>query len=146
EADGALGLLRPSRCEDAGPGKPGPPQRGGRGACGRPRRDAAAPRAGRHDRAPTRRAAPIAMNDLYYDPYDFEIDADPHPIWRRMRDEAPLYHNDAYEFWALSRYADVAPALGDWRTYSSARGTLLEFIRNDVQFPPGMMIFEDPPL
>src|SRR5262249_7172542 len=44
------------------------------------------------------------------------------------------------------RYADVASALGDWRSYSSARGTLLEFIRNDVQFPPGMMIFEDPPL
>jgi cytochrome P450 len=86
------------------------------------------------------------MSDIYYDPYDFEIDADPHPVWRRMRDEAPLYRNDAYEFWAVSRYADVASALGDWRTYSSARGTLLEFIRNDVQFPPGMMIFEDPPL
>ena len=86
------------------------------------------------------------MSDIYYDPYDFEIDADPYPIWRRMRDEAPLYRNDAYDFWALSRYADVASALGDWRTYSSARGTLLEFIRNDVQFPPGMMIFEDPPL
>jgi cytochrome P450 len=86
------------------------------------------------------------MSDIYYDPYDFEIDADPHPVWRRMRDEAPLYRNDAYDFWAVSRYADVASALGDWRTYSSARGTLLEFIRNDVQFPPGMMIFEDPPL
>lgn len=28
--------------------------------------------------------------DLYYDPYDFEIDADPHPVWRRLRDAAPL--------------------------------------------------------
>jgi cytochrome P450 len=86
------------------------------------------------------------MADLYYDPYDFEIDADPHPIWRRMRDEAPLYRNEKYEFWALSRYEDVAAGLTDWRTYSSARGTLLELIRNDIQFPPGMMIFEDPPL
>src|SRR5215510_10476829 len=70
------------------------------------------------------------MTDLYYDPYDFEIDADPHPVWRRMRDDAPLYRNDRYEFWALSRYGDVAAGLTDWKTYSSARGTLLELIRN----------------
>jgi hypothetical protein len=35
-----------------------------------------------------------AVADLYYDPYDFGIDADPHPIWKRMRDEAPLYFNE----------------------------------------------------
>ncbi len=86
------------------------------------------------------------MAELYYDPYDFEIDSDPHPVWRRMRDEAPLYRNDRYEFWALSRYADVAASLVDWRTYSSARGTVLEIIRNGVQFPPGTILFEDPPL
>ena len=86
------------------------------------------------------------MSEIYYDPYDFEIDADPHPIWRRMRDEAPLYRNDKYEFWALSRYQDVASGLTDWKTFSSARGTLLELIRNNVQFPPGTILFEDPPL
>jgi cytochrome P450 len=83
---------------------------------------------------------------LYYDPYDFEIDADPHPIWKRMRDEAPLYRNDKYEFWALSRYADVAAGLTDWRSYSSARGTVLELIRSGMQIPPGSILFEDPPL
>ena len=31
---------------------------------------------------------------IVYDPYDYAIDADPHPIWKRMRDDAPLYHND----------------------------------------------------
>jgi len=86
------------------------------------------------------------MAELYYDPYDFEIDADPHPTWRRMRDGAPLYRNDKHEFWALSRYEDVAAGFADWRTYSSARGTLLELIRHNIQFPAGMMIFEDPPL
>ena len=86
------------------------------------------------------------MTGVYYDPYDFGIDADPHPVWRRMRDEAPLYRNEKYEFWALSRYEDVVAGLTDWRTYSSARGTVLELIRHNVQFPPGMMIFEDPPL
>jgi len=86
------------------------------------------------------------MDEIYYDPYDFEIDTDPHPVWRRMRDEAPLYRNDRYEFWALSRYEDVAAGLVDWRTYSSARGTVLDFIRNGVVFPPGNILFEDPPL
>lgn len=86
------------------------------------------------------------MGDLYYDPYDFEIDADPHPIWKRMRDEAPLYRNDRYAFWALSRFEDVESALADWRSYSSARGTVLEILRNRVPIPPGTILFEDPPL
>jgi cytochrome P450 len=86
------------------------------------------------------------MTEIYYDPYDFEIDADPHPVWRRMRDEAPLYRNDKFEFWALSRYEDVAEGLTEWRTYSSARGSVLELIRNRVEIPPGSILFEDPPL
>ncbi len=83
--------------------------------------------------------------DVYYDPYDFEIDADPYPIWKRLRDEQPLYYNDRYDFYALSRFDDVEAASVDWKTYSSARGTLLEIIKADVQLPPGSIIFEDPP-
>src|SRR5436853_4472858 len=83
-------------------------------------------------------------SDVYYDPYDFEIDADPYPIWKRLRDEQPLYYNDRYDFYALSRFDDVEAASVDWRTYSSARGTLLEIIKADVQLPPGSIIFEDP--
>jgi cytochrome P450 len=83
--------------------------------------------------------------DLYYDPYDFEIDADPYPIWARLRDEQPLYHNERYDFYALSRFADVERGLVDWRTYSSAKGTLLEIIKSGMEIPPGSIIFEDPP-
>ena len=46
--------------------------------------------------------------EVYYDPYDFDIDDDPYPIWRRLREEAPLYSNEKYNFYALSRYDDVA--------------------------------------
>src|SRR5687768_6882736 len=84
-------------------------------------------------------------SDVYYDPYDFEIDADPYPIWKRLRDERPLYHNERYDFYALSRYDDVEPALVDWQTYSSARGTIVEFIKSGMEPPPGSIIFEDPP-
>jgi len=83
--------------------------------------------------------------DLYYDPFDFEIDTDPYPVWRRLREERPLYYNERYDFFALSRYQDVEAGLIDWKTYSSARGTLLEVIKSGAQLPPGLIIFEDPP-
>jgi cytochrome P450 len=83
--------------------------------------------------------------DLYYDPYDFEIDADPYPIWRRMREEQPLYYNERYDFYALSRFDDVERGLVDWRSYSSAKGSILELIRSGMEIPPGSIIFEDPP-
>jgi len=84
-------------------------------------------------------------SDLYYDPFDFEIDADPYPIWRRMREESPLYYNERYDFYALTRFDDVERGLIEWKTYSSAKGTLLELIKGDFEIPPGSMIFEDPP-
>jgi cytochrome P450 len=86
-----------------------------------------------------------ATDRAYYDPYDFEIDADPYPIWKRLRDEHPLYVNEKYDFFALSRFADVEAASKDWRTYSSARGTVLELLKAEIEIPPGSIIFEDPP-
>jgi cytochrome P450 len=86
------------------------------------------------------------MSEIYYDPYDFEIDIDPHLVWRRMRDEAPLYRNDQYDFWALSRFDDVEAGLVDWRSYSSARGSVLEMIKSGMEIPRGIVLFEDPPV
>jgi cytochrome P450 len=85
------------------------------------------------------------VTEPYYDPYDFDIDADPYPVWKRLRDEAPLYYNEKYDFYALSRYADVERGLQDWESYSSAKGSVLEIIKAEVEMPPGMFIFEDPP-
>jgi cytochrome P450 len=82
---------------------------------------------------------------IYYDPYDFEIDTDPYPVWKRLRDEQPLYYNEKYDFYALSRFDDVERGLIDTKTYSSAKGTLLELIKSGMEMPPGSMIFEDPP-
>ena len=84
-------------------------------------------------------------SDVYYDPFDFEIDTDPYPIWKRLREERPLYYNERYDFYALSRFDDVERALVDWRTYSSERGTVLELIKSGVEIPRGSIIFEDPP-
>jgi len=87
-----------------------------------------------------------ATADLYYDPYDFEIDADPYPVWKRMRDEQPLYYNDKHDFYALSRFDDVNKALIDHETFISGRGALLEIIKSGMEIPPGTLIFEDPPI
>ena len=86
-----------------------------------------------------------STSDVYYDPYDFDIDADPHPIWKRLRDEAPLYYNDRYDFFALSRWDDVERALVEWEAYRSGRGSILELIKANVDLPPGIILFEDPP-
>ena len=86
------------------------------------------------------------MTGVYYDPYNVEIDADPYPIWKRMRDEGPLYYNEKYGFYALSRFEDVERCSKDWRRYSSARGTVLELIKSGVKPPPGALIMDDPPV
>lgn len=80
---------------------------------------------------------------LQYDPYDYEIDKDPHPVWRLMREQRPLYWNERYEFFALSRFEDVWTAYHDPTTYSSSHGVQLETLDRPVEH--ASMIFMDPP-
>ncbi len=86
------------------------------------------------------------MNVVSYDPYDVEINADPYPVFRRLREEAPLYYNEQYDFFAVSRYEDVERGLADRETYISSRGGILELIKADIEMPSGVFIFEDPPV
>jgi len=86
------------------------------------------------------------LSDLYYDPWHVDIDIDPYPTYRRLRDEAPVYRNDEHGFWGLSRYADVDVALKDTTRLSSAKGDILEVVMADPVMPPGIFINEDPPL
>jgi cytochrome P450 len=85
-------------------------------------------------------------SDVHFDPYDVDLIADPYPMFARLRDEAPLYYNAEYDFFAVSRYTDVNKALVDNVTYSSARGAILELIKANLEIPSGMLIFEDPPI
>jgi len=68
------------------------------------------------------------VEEIYYDPYDYALDAHPHPMWKRMRDEAPLYYNEKFDFFAVTRFNDVRDMSADWRTYSSHYGSVLELI------------------
>ena len=79
-----------------------------------------------------------------WDPFDEVLDSWPYDVWRRLRDEQPVYRNARHGFFALSRYADVEAAHRDPATYSSAHGTVLE-IMTERPMPSAMMIFLDPP-
>ena len=85
-------------------------------------------------------------SDVYYDPWDVDLNRDPWPMFGRLREEAPLYYNADHDFYALSRYAEVDAALTDHETFSSARGAVLEIIKSGMDIPPGTLIFEDPPI
>ncbi|MFI5720320.1 cytochrome P450 [Nocardia sp. NPDC051750] len=87
-----------------------------------------------------------APADVYYDPYDVELNAGPYPMFKRIREEKPLYYNETHDFYALSRFADVNAALIDKDTFSSARGAIIELIKANIEIPPGVLIFEDPPI
>jgi len=77
-----------------------------------------------------------------YDPYSYEIDLDPYPVYRALLEHAPVYHNERLDFWALTRFDHCLKAFLDWETYSSAQGTVLEMMGKPI---PTLMIFMDPP-
>jgi cytochrome P450 len=88
-----------------------------------------------------------AISDpIHWDPYNPKYFADPYPVFRRLREEAPVYYNAEYDFYAVSRYDDVERGLGDRDTFPSGRGGVLELIKSGAKFPKGAFIFEDPPL
>jgi cytochrome P450 len=86
-----------------------------------------------------------SAGDVYYDTYNVEINADPYPVYRRLREEAPIYYNETHDFFAVSRYEDVERGLLEAPTYISGKGGIIELIKADIEIPPGVLIFEDPP-
>jgi cytochrome P450 len=66
------------------------------------------------------------------DPYDYDFHEDPYPYYKRLRDEAPLYHNEELKFWALSRHTDVVQGFRNSTSLSNKHGVSLDPIsRND---------------
>ncbi len=69
---------------------------------------------------------PPTLGPVIFNPYDYAFHEDPYPTYRRLREEAPVYHNPDLEFWALSRHADVVAAFRDNTRLSSANGVSLD--------------------
>lgn len=84
------------------------------------------------------------VEEIYWDPYDVELDKNPHKVWKRLRDESPVYRNERLDFYALSRFADVQAASNNTKTFSSSHGTILEYMGTDYG-EMEVLIFMDPP-
>jgi cytochrome P450 len=78
---------------------------------------------------------------IEFNPYDKDFAHDPYSTYRRLRDEAPVYHCEPLNFWALSRFADVLEAHRDFKSFSSAGGVTIEGF--DAMVP--LLIVKDPP-
>jgi cytochrome P450 len=80
-----------------------------------------------------------------FHPFSEEFFTDPFDIYRRMREDAPLYYDEKEDFYALTRHEDVAAALKDHETYSSSRGCDLAMVRRGLRPEERSIIFMDPP-
>ncbi len=78
-------------------------------------------------------------------PFAWDFHDDPYPTYRWLRDEAPIYRNEAMNFWALSRFRDVMTAFVDWQTYSSVGALVLEKLDPVFLEMAPIMILMDPP-
>lgn len=94
------------------------------------------------------RPEPVTSDDaVEFDPFSAEFFDGPWDVYRRLRDETPVYYNSKWDFWALTRYEDVAPATKDFETFSSAKGATLDMVKApDQAIPvPKVIISMDPP-
>jgi cytochrome P450 len=91
------------------------------------------------------RTAAMHPSDLVYDPFSTTTNDDPYPVWSRMREEAPLYFNEHFSFYALTRYEDVLAGLLAPQTFRSGHGTMFELLDAPVELVPNWLLFKDPP-
>jgi hypothetical protein len=61
-----------------------------------------------------------------FSPYAYAFHEDPYPVYTRLREQAPVYHNAADGFWALARHEDVLGAFKSPRVFSNSRGVSID--------------------
>jgi cytochrome P450 len=86
----------------------------------------------------------LTTSKVVFDPFSSDFFNAPYATYRRMRDEAPVYYSEKYDFYALTRHADVVAAIKDSDTFSSSRGVDLEMVQSGNPVPP-LIIMMDPP-
>ncbi|WP_273734118.1 cytochrome P450 [Mycolicibacterium septicum] len=87
----------------------------------------------------------LTTSQVVFDPFSADFFNGPYETYRRMREEAPVYYSAEYDFYALTRHADVSFAFKDFETYSSAYGVDLAMVRTGQKVPAKMIISMDPP-
>lgn len=87
----------------------------------------------------------MTVAELEFDPFSEDFFNGPYETYRRMREEAPVYYSERYDFYALSRHVDVAAAYKNFETYSSARGVDLAAVRSEEPMGHKSIIMMDRP-
>jgi cytochrome P450 len=80
-----------------------------------------------------------------YNPFSEEVMLDPHPVYKRLRKEAPAYYVEQYDCWALSRFEDIWNASMDAESYTTTKGTTSAHLLTKVQPVTPMLNLMDPP-
>ena len=78
-----------------------------------------------------------ATSELVYDPYDHDTIFNPHALFRRLRDEAPLFYSEQYDFYAISRFEDIERTLVNREAFISRKGVTLDILKSGMEIPPG---------
>lgn len=91
--------------------------------------------------------AELSSTAVDFDPFSEDFFNGAYDTYRRLRNEAPVFYSEKWDFWALSRYADVAPGTKDHELFSSAKGATLDMVKaHDDAIPvPKVIISMDPP-
>ena len=87
----------------------------------------------------------MTTTTVVFDPFSEDFFNGPYETYRRMREEAPVYYSERYDFYAITRHQDVAAAYKDYESYSSARGVDLAMVRKGEVTEHGSIITMDPP-
>ena len=82
---------------------------------------------------------------VHYNPFSAEVMRDPYPVYKRLRAEAPVYHMQEYDAWALAKFEDIWAASMDTRHYTASRGTTSAHLLTKVQPVTPMINMMDPP-
>jgi len=86
----------------------------------------------------------LTTSKVVFDPFSSDFFNAPFATYHRMRNEEPVYYSENYDFYALTRHADVVAAIRDFETFSSSRGVDLEMVQSGNPVPP-LIIMMDPP-
>src|ERR1700693_4582183 len=91
------------------------------------------------------RGGSVSRDSIEFDPFSDTFFDDPYETYARLRDEAPVYFNEKYGFYALSRYADVVAAHQDTQRFSSSYGVTVDMLLEKRRVDMNMMIIMDQP-
>jgi cytochrome P450 len=72
-------------------------------------------------------------------PFDPEYRRDPHPAWRRLREQAPVYRSRAFGSWIVTRYDDALALLRDDNFTTDRSNTVaMKWIQRMTRRDPAM--------